>query len=217
MSDNNVVSMPSTRAVVEAQPADMPEPKEWLTLDEAAAYMEKSIRHVQRLAQARIVPTRMVSRPGKPSQKMYHYPDLQRVKTEGKAAPVLHRMPEPVAVATSPAGAEALHSLNDPNPTVMPWNHLIPEIHKHWTMAEQAAQHEREQATSGHVWLTIDEAHAYTHASKARLLRAAQAGVLVAIKDGEWKVKRSSLDAWDGTTGEVRPVKKAATKARKRH
>jgi len=63
----------------------------------------------------------------------------------------------------------------------------------------QTIQNE-DAASSGHRWLTISEAHTYCHASKARILKAAQNGILSAIKDPAWKVRQSSLDSWDGST-----------------
>jgi len=197
MTDNrNVITMQT--------PAGEPG-KEWLPLEEAAGFLEKSTRHVQRLASANLVVTKMVSRPGQRPERLYHYPDLQRIRLDGVAAPVIRKMPEP-PLATIPS--DILNSTLGNNPPVTPWAKLIPEIFKHWTMAQQAHEH---AATAGHQWLTIDEAHTYCKASKARILRAAQAGVLVAIKDPSWKVRQSSLDAWDGTT------EKAATNGRKRH
>jgi hypothetical protein len=63
--------------------------------------------------------------------------------------------------------------------------------------------HERQNAVTvarpiERIWLTLEEARSYSGRSRSCLLRMCREGKLVAEKDGGWKIRRVSLEEFEG-------------------
>jgi Helix-turn-helix domain len=55
-----------------------------------------------------------------------------------------------------------------------------------------------ESAKKEALWLTLDEAAAYSRLAKAYLLRAIRQKRLVAVKAPSWRIRRASLEVFEG-------------------
>ena len=69
-----------------------------------------------------------------------------------------------------------------------------PSVSELFMMELLGAQVRPRVPLSQKIYLTLNEAVAYTGLTRAMLLRAIKSGQLKAIKDGGWKIRRTRLD-----------------------
>lgn len=169
---------------------------EWLAIEDAAALIGRSTRHIFRLGNAALIRSKLgpQPKPGAKHRVLYSKADL--LLQRNVHAPNLQKM-APGAFDETMQGSSLLAS---PAAALELIKGVIPEIFRQWQTMTHDTIAPHEYQNTPHKWLTLDQAAAYCQASKARLLKAAHSGVLVAIKDGAWKIRQSSLDTWDGET-----------------
>lgn len=157
--------------------------RDWLTIDEAAARLEKSTKTVDRLVKAELIRTRLESRTGRRPERLYSATDVDRAR-EG-------------AYVAGAALAQA-----QTTSTAVARNH--PTVSKSTKSDESvgdgnAARPVEYISIATRYWLTLGEAAAMSGLSKALIRREARSGRLEAFRDVSWKVARESLASWKPT------------------
>ena len=155
--------------------------REWLTLGETIATLEKSASTIERAVAAGRIRSKLEPRPGRKPERMYNAGDLERIKDAEQERnlrfPAPYKKPEPKSAAMLMGlQPEMISSLRD---VMMEWrNAPIPVTVK--------------------LWLTIEEAAAYSGRSRSRLLQWCREGKVTAERDGGWRIHRASLEASAG-------------------
>jgi excisionase family DNA binding protein len=166
--------------------------REWVTLDEAKAFLRLSEKSIQRLKRAGHLRVRDERREGKMT-RLYSGEDLQTIKA--KAIPASAIAPDPskgiaaVAknfLANGLDAAQAPIELTIPSATVTTLRDLVAE----WSV-EKRREHDGE-------WLTLPESASFTRLPKTYLLRAIVEKRLRAVKAGGWRIRRSALREFQG-------------------
>lgn len=143
--------------------------EEWIPTAQAAMLIGKSARSLDRLVEGKELRSRLAN-----GRRLYAVSDLTRIRDARGvvAAP----KPEP-----APASPDLVLVLRD----------LLGE--------QQAARAERERARAeSRLWLSLDEAAAYSGLERATLRRAIEEEKLTAIKGRAWSIRRASLEAYAG-------------------
>ena len=161
--------------------------REWLPLEYALRSLGKSERSLQRLAAAGQVRWHFE---GGTRRRLYHAGDLERVKEEG--IPAGREEPQRV---TAPRGAVA--ALADPETRGFLENLVARVTAPRIGIAQK-------------LWLSLEEAQAYSGLSRTRLLALCRAGRLVAMRDRGWRIRRASLEAFAGDEPDAGPEIEAA-------
>jgi hypothetical protein len=154
--------------------------KEWMTLDEARAFLGKSEKSIQRLRRAGHLRVQMQSREGLGPQRLYRAADLHRIKN--KAIPASAIAPE---TSTAIAKVQAPVELAIPSATVTTLRDLV---------AEWRGPVER-------LWLSVEEAVALSGLREGFLLTAIAQSKIAALKagfGGAWRINRASLEEFRG-------------------
>jgi hypothetical protein len=159
----------------------------WLTKPEAAARLGVSERTLDRMGSSG--PARAERpRPGKKPEVVFNPDDVAAL-----TAPKPDINPPAMPRLGAPANTAALALRGE---GAMP-----PVVTAALTIIEKVAQTMSERrpapATFQEIWLTAENAAAYSGLSKALLIRLARAGRLVAIKDPGWKFRRMDIDNAD--------------------
>jgi hypothetical protein len=151
---------------------------DWLTLAETVRAIGRSQSTVERLVGSGALKSKLEPRPGRKPERLYNADDVRRL-ADGHAPPnsrslAVIKPPPESRLAVSKDTISAVRELmtewrNDPQ---------VPVVSK--------------------LWLTIDEAHAYSGRSRRRLLIWCREGKIVAVRDGGWRIKRTSLEAFAG-------------------
>lgn len=154
--------------------------REWINLEQATAQLGKSPKTIERLVSAGHLRSRLEPREGRKPERLYHSGDLERIKAEAIPAPAA----EPKR-AIVPAKTQEL--------TISPHTvTTLNDVMTRWLNRDQAV------GVREKLWLNLDEAHAYSGRSKRWLLVMCREGKLTAQKDGGWKIRRASLEAFAG-------------------
>jgi hypothetical protein len=176
--------------------------REWMTLDEARAFLGKSEKSIQRLKRAGHLKTRDESREGK-AQRLYSGADLERIKAE--AIPASAVTPDANGtgmIARKAPGAPI--EITIPVGTVAVLRELFAEMRADAPKQITAPQSVVESSVipvSEKLWLSISEAAALSGLSESYLLTAITDLKVVALKGGAhgaWRINRASLEAFRG-------------------
>jgi hypothetical protein len=154
--------------------------KEWLTVEEAAAALERSERSVQRLAQSGEVQFKVHE-----GRRLYRAADLHRAKSEGVPAA---RVDGPIPIADQAPGKQLVL----PSRILGITRKIATEVSAQLIAARQAV------TAKERLWLSLDEAHDLSGLAKSDLAVLAREGKIVARKSGGWKFRRASLEAFEG-------------------
>jgi hypothetical protein len=156
----------------------------WPSEAEAASMLGTSIKTIIRYAAAGKIETRKRPRPGKKPENVCNPRDIE------KLLPTAHVMPVEAEDVTATI---ALRKSQSPNGNA-DGAALLAFIR---TIAT-AIETERQIAQMPRLWLTLEEARSYSGRSRSWLLRMCREGRLVAEKDGGWKIRRESLEGFEG-------------------
>jgi hypothetical protein len=149
---------------------------EWVSLEHAIKQVGKSERSIQRLAAAGDLRWKLDDGT---RQRLYHAGDLERIKEQGIQA----GREEPQRALAPRASAPLALA-----PDVIS---LVRDIAARITAPPSLAPSEK-------LWLNLEEAQTYAGLSRNRLLGLCREGKLTAMKDGGWKIRRASLEAFEG-------------------
>ena len=154
---------------------------EWKTQSQAAAILGCSEKTIARLAQRKQLQKKMRPNPGRRPTPVYYAADIERVRAEAaqvEGFPVPQsRAPEmglQLPPAPAPAAGAALGAFIEFLAEKRPPAHAVPLRDK--------------------VFLTLDEAAAYTGLTRASITRRIKDGTLEAFKDGGWRIRRANLE-----------------------
>jgi hypothetical protein len=156
---------------------------DWLPLDETMARLGKSQSTIERLVGSRALRSMLSPRPGRKPERLYSAEDVERLKEESGAA-----TSRTVTVAKKAPGA-----LISGDGNVM-LSSLVPLLTK-WLNGGQGTR------ASEKLWLSLEEATAYSGLAESFLERAIREGKLRAVKGGPhgaWSIQRASLEAFEG-------------------
>jgi len=166
---------------------------EWPTEAEAAALLGVSVKTIGRYAAKGMVEMRKRHRIGKKAENICNPRDLERLKPAAQA--IVETAP-PAPIPAPPVVQKDAGFPSGFAPLAPALRTLIQTI----STALQDVQIERSRKEK--LWLTIEEAAAYSGRSKSWLLQACKEGKLVAEKDRGWRIRRASLEAYL-PTGEI--------------
>jgi hypothetical protein len=156
--------------------------REWVPGNDAAGRLQKSERSLLRLANAGHVRWKLEEGT---RQRVYHAGDLEKVIEEGIRAvreepsrrtgiALASRAGTPLAIA--PEASALMRELVD----------------RFLATRDRVAVTEK-------LWLTLEEAGAYSGLGRNDLLNLCQTATLIARKSGGWRILRTSLEAFDGS------------------
>ena len=146
---------------------------EWKTKAEAAAILGCSVKTVERLVAAGKISKEMRRMTGRKPLPVFNPEDIEREREESAVL-------KPLPVAEEGSGGALMRQERENGAGFF---------------AQFAAAVGNPQLRLGEkVYLTLEEASAYSGLSKTWLLRKVKAGELEAFKDGGWKIRRSELE-----------------------
>ena len=151
----------------------------WPTIEEAAAQLGTSVRTMWRHAEARTVEIRKRPRPGKKPANIVNPRDLEKL------------MPEPYVMPTRENAGIAVRS----KPSEPAWPAALESI------ATILSAHRDTVTIGAKLWLSLDEAAAFSGLTTAVLRNCIAYGHMKAIKGGPhgaWRIQRASLEAFAG-------------------
>ena len=153
----------------------------WPTQQEAADTLQISTKTIERYAQEGKIEMRKRPRPGRKAENVCNPTDIERL------LPAAHVMPaqgQQIALRKAP-------------PALLPdWDAALARISTMLTGQKDTVEIHRK------IWLTLEEAQAYSGRSRAWLLRLCRYGELIAEKDRGWKIRRGSLEQYNGALPE---------------
>lgn len=150
--------------------------EQWPTIEEAAAQLQTSVRTLWRYKKEGAIQTRKRQRPGKKPENVCRPQDIARL------------MPSDVHVMPASAAGKEI-TIRRPAPKT--WEGALERIAT--IMAVPASV-----AIGVKLWLSLDEAAAYSGLARADLLKLCQEEKLIARKSGGWKIQRKSLEEFEG-------------------
>lgn len=174
----------------------------WLTKDQAAARIGVSTKTVEKLAQdGKLQQASWKRATGGPARVVYHPDDVARLATERRpgAAPFVLPPESAGTAGTAPqhgggggppaqAGAGALA------PVVPPTDEML-RMAAVFAAAVRAVTSQSSQKGDGPVFLTLEEAAAFTGLSQGCLRRMVDNGTLTAVRDRGLRLRRRDLEA----------------------
>ncbi len=153
-------------------------PQEWVPIHEAMRQLEKSAKTVERLVNAGHLRSKLTPREGKKPERLYHAGDLDRIKQEAIPAPANEPRRSLVPDKTTAIGLSPQ--------TVTTLTDIVARcLDRPITVREK-------------LWLTLDEARAYSGRSRQKLLQWCRNGKVIAERDGGWRIYRESLESCRG-------------------
>jgi len=178
-------------------------PEEYLPSEKASQRLGKSERSLQRLAKVGVLRYRIDGK-----KRLYHAGDLDKIISEGiKTSREEPKPPNQVAtVASRPPTNWAGWSPTAPQPLALTWDEKfldrLNEIAKMFApkQNEPPADQIERVPIDKKLWLSLDEAAAYSGLARADLLQLCQMETppFVVRKSGGWKIRRASLEAFTG-------------------
>ena len=157
--------------------------EDWLTKQEAAERLQRSVKHIERLAKAGEIQQAERVRPGKRAATVYHPDDVARIAAE--LAPQAHLMPpdsQPGAMIAAPGA-------------LVPAAAPAAPVHQPWGTWLDAFAQRPEPKRLTRV-LTLPEPSGVCGLSVHYLREAIRTEQLRAVRDGRtWKVRIEDLEA----------------------
>lgn len=172
-------------------------PAQWITIAEATKLLGRSYKTVERLVSAGHIKTMVEPRAGRKPERLYDSQDVSRL-----AERAMPRANGSVA-ASEGAPPDSLAIRKRPAPPSLPLEVLQPVVERMAGAMEQtAAAMTRafdQKPEPAKLWLSLEEAAAYTGLSKSDLKRARLEGKVTALRSGRgWRYRRVSLDDFAG-------------------
>jgi excisionase family DNA binding protein len=162
--------------------------KDWVTLDEAKAFLGLSEKSIQRLKRAGHLKVREERREGKMT-RLYSGEDLQTIKAKAIPASAI----APGEKTTALAKVQAPIEITIPSATVTVLRELLIEL--------RGEQPKQIAAPVEQLWLSVGDAAKLSGLSEGFLLAAITEGKLAARKggfNGTWRINRASLEEFRG-------------------
>jgi len=180
MIEKNFTEPPETDAL---------QSKGLLRKPEALARLGIGEATLDRWASIKKIGSQLVPRPGKKAERCYSVDDVER-ELRVKEARAAKRPPsaQPTNGAGGEGKPETALTLRGPGLNAGTLREFMDE----WL------DHRNDVPLNQKLWLSLEEAAAYSGLAQATLLKLSQTGDVRAVKSGGWKISRQSLETWSG-------------------
>lgn len=159
-------------------------------VDRAAAMRElgKSDSTIERLVANGELGSRTVPRPGRRAERVYSSADIERLKER-----------EEQRAQARPPSALAVRQPSE-SPQWQAVQAILDRIQQQQTrlLDAPAAPAKPQVEIKDKLWLSLDEAVAYSGLARRDLIQMCREGKVVARKSGGWKILRKSLEVFEG-------------------
>lgn len=168
---------------------------EWLTTEETMRALGKSRRTVQKLAQRKKLSWKLQSQTGRKPERVYAFADIENLRKE-----VMDEEERSQAISVRPRSAEA-YAVGQQALALT--RELIERFFTQREIelkAEQERQIEQRAKAirEARLWLTLEEAAAFSNLPRETLRLLAIEGKINAMKVGGWRIQRRSLEEFAG-------------------
>jgi hypothetical protein len=163
--------------------------REWLPLSEALELLGVSGRTLDGMTQRDEIRSTLEPRPGRKPERMYRAGDVERVareRREGEYKPQSGNSRNALSAVSAGLPARTEVALAVPDKLSAFFDRLL--------------QFQAESAVSKKLWLSLDEAAAYSGLARADLLELCrqEEPPFDVRKSGGWKIRRASLEEYAG-------------------
>ncbi len=159
---------------------------EWLSMAEAAEKLGKSPKTIEAMVTNKQISSKLVPREGRKPERVYEAADVTRLVAQAQERA---KRPPQERVPTAPKTMLPMPSWDIP---------VAVELAAAARKLADGLAGQRPVPVTDKLWLDLDEAHAYSGLARGDLKRLCVSGALTARKSGGWRIRRASLEAFEG-------------------